>query len=243
VPRGAYSVGISAARAVKFPSAEELYTEGPHISTHSFEIGDANLRPEVNFDADVSIRKLTGRVTGELNLFVNRFDDFIFQRFTGEPAIEDLPVLRYENAGATFRGAEIRANFLLLQDDSRHLSAELGADSVRAELRGSGEPLPRIPPLKAGAGLRFEQGRWSAEASVWHAERQGRLAPFETPTRAYTTVNASLAWRIFAQRLAHELVLRGTNLNDAEIRAHTSFLKDVAPQPGRDIDLLYRVAF
>jgi iron complex outermembrane receptor protein len=78
---------------------------------------------------------------------------------------------------------------------------------------------------------------------VWHAERQGRLAPFETPTPAYTTVHAALAWRIFTQRLAHDIVLRGTNLNNAEIRAHTSFLKDIAPQPGRDIDLSYRVAF
>jgi len=242
-PRGAYSVGVSVARAVKFPSAEELYTEGPHISTHSFEIGDANLHPEVNLDTDVSVRKLSGRVTGELNLFVNHFDNFIFQRFTGEPDIEELPVLRYENAGATFRGAEVRANVLLLQNGSRHLSAELAGDAVRAQLRGSGEPLPRIPPLKLGAGMRFEQGRWSAEAGMWHAERQGRLAPFETPTPAYTTVHAALAWRIFTQRLAHDIVLRGTNLNNAEIRAHTSFLKDIAPQPGRDIDLSYRVAF
>jgi len=38
-------------------------------------------------------------------------------------------------------------------------------------------------------------------------------------------------------------VLRGTNLNNAEIRNNTSFLKDVAPQPGRDIEISYRVAF
>ncbi len=122
-PRGAYSIALSVARAVKFPSAEELYTEGPHLSTHSFEIGDADLETEINLDTDISIRKLTGRVTGELNLFVNRFDNFIFLRHTDEPEVEELPVLRYENADATFRGMEVRVNVLLLEEGARHLSA------------------------------------------------------------------------------------------------------------------------
>jgi len=242
-PRGAYSVGVSIARAVKFPSVEELYTRGPHISTHSFEIGDANLRPEVDLDTDVSIRKLTGRVAGELNLFVNHFDNFIYQRFTDEPEIEELPVLRYQNAGATFRGAELRVNTLLLQKESRHLSAEFGGDMVHAELARSHEPLPRIPALKIGAGLRYEQNAWTADAGLWHVSRQNRLAPHETPTNAYTTVHASIGLRFYTQHLAHDIVLRGTNLTNAEIRNNTSFLKDVAPQPGRDLELSYRVAF
>jgi iron complex outermembrane receptor protein len=243
IPRGAYSIGVSVARAVKFPNAEELYTLGPHFSTHSFEIGDAGLHPEINLDTDVSIRKLTGRVTGELNLFVNRFDNFIFLRFTDDPEIEELPVLRYSNADATFRGAELRANVLLLQEGTRHLSAEFGVDSVRAELRGSGEPLPRIPPLEVGAGLRYEQGALWTELGVWHASRQDRLAPHETPTAAYTTLHAGIGWRIYTRQIAHEFVLRGTNLNNAEIRNHTSFLKDFAPQPGRDLEVSYRIAF
>jgi len=241
-PRGEYSVGVSVARAVKFPSAEELYTEGPHLATHAFEIGDANLDGEVNLDTDVSIRKLTGRLTGELNLFVNRFSNFIFEQFTGEEN-EELPVLRYTNADATFRGAELRANVLLVQEGTRHLSAEFGVDSVRAELRGSGQPLPRIPPLEIGGGFRFERGALWTEVSVWHAARQNRLAPRETPTPAYTTVNASAGWRIYTQHIAHQLVIRGSNLNNAEIRNHTSFLKDFAPQPGRDVEVSYRVAF
>jgi iron complex outermembrane receptor protein len=242
-PRGAYSVAISVARAVKFPSAEELYTEGPHLSTHSFEIGDADLDTEVNLDTDISIRKLTGRVTGELNLFVNRFDNFIFLRRTDEPEIEELPVLRYENADATFRGVELRVNVLLLEESTRHLSAEFGVDVVRAELQESREPLPRIPPLELGAGLRFDQGPFWTEVAVRRASRQDRLAPFETPTDGYTTFDASAGWRVYTRQIAHEFVLRGTNLNNVEIRNHASFLKDLAPQPGRDVELSYRIAF
>jgi iron complex outermembrane receptor protein len=240
-PGAGYSIGLSAARAVKFPSAEELYSEGPHLSTRSYEIGDLGLRKEVNLDADLTLRKFAGRFTGELNLFVNRFDDFIFQRLTDE-VIDELPVLVYENGDAIFRGAELRASVLLLQRGDRHLSLDAGLDSVRAELR-SGEPLPRIPPMEIGGGLRYQDGRVWTEVSVWRTARQTRVAQNERVTDGYTVVHAAAGWRIYTQRLAHDFILRGSNLNDAEIRAHTSFLKDLAPQPGRDIDLSYRLTF
>jgi len=40
-----------------------------------------------------------------------------------------------------------------------------------------------------------------------------------------------------------DLLLRGTNLTDAEGRNHVSFLKDLMPLPGRDVRLGVRVAF
>ncbi|HEX2121958.1 MAG TPA: TonB-dependent receptor [Thermoanaerobaculia bacterium] len=241
-PRPEYSVGVSAARAVKFPNAEELYSFGPHLSTRSFEIGNADLEKEVNLDADLSVRKLTGRVTGEINAFVNRFDNFIFQRLTDE-AIDDLPVLKYENADAIFRGVEVRADVLLLQRGARHVALQLSFDGVRAELRDTREPLPRIPPLEIGAGLRYEDGRVWAEVGFLRASRQSRVAQNEQATDGYTTFQGSVGVRLYRQRSVHDFVLRGSNLNDAEIRSHTSFLKDLAPQPGRDIDLSYRVTF
>jgi iron complex outermembrane recepter protein len=237
-----WSVGVSVARAVKFPSAEELYSEGPHLSTRSYEIGDADLEKEVNLDAELSIRRTRGRVTGELNLFVNRFEDFIFQRFTGDE-LEELPVLRYENGDATFSGLELRTNVLLLQRGEHHLSLELGVDSVRAELRATGEPLPRIPPLELGGTLRYDASTVWAEAGVWRASRQTRVAPFERPTNGYTALHAAVGRRIYLRNTVHAFLLRGSNLNNAEIRTHTSFLKDLAPQPGRDFNLSWRVTF
>ncbi|HYC93760.1 MAG TPA: TonB-dependent receptor [Thermoanaerobaculia bacterium] len=241
-PRQAYSIGISAARAVKFPSAEELYSLGPHLSTRSYEIGNADLRKEVNLDADLSIRKLTGRLTGELNVFVNRFDNFIYQRLTDE-TIDELPVLVYENGDAVFHGVELRADLLLVQRGARHLSLEAGLDSVRAELRETGEPLPRIPPLEVSGGLRYEDGRIWTELGVVHAARQTRVSQNERPTRGYTAVHGSVGVRVYGQRIVHDFVLRGSNLTDQEIRSHTSFLKELAPQPGRDVDLSYRLSF
>ena len=241
-PRPDWSVGVSVARSVKFPSAEELYSNGDILATQTFEIGNVDLRKEVNFDTDLSIRKLRGRVTGELNLFVKRFDNFIYQRATGEEH-DELPVLAFVNADALFRGAEVRGAVALFQRDARLLSVEAGLDFVHAEVRDTHEPLPRIPPLKLGGTLRYEDGKAWVEGGVWRVSTQTRVAPLETETPGYTTVHAAAGYNFVTQHVKHEIFIRGTNLNNAEIRAHTSFLKDFAPEPGRDVSITYRVVF
>ena len=65
----------------------------------------------------------------------------------------------------------------------------------------------------------------------------------ETPTGGYTLVNASVSYRLFLGRTVTDLILRGRNLGDEEARNHVSFLKDVAPLPGRDVSLALRVGF
>ena len=59
----------------------------------------------------------------------------------------------------------------------------------------------------------------------------------------YTLVEASVGWRFFLGATVHDLLLSGTNLTDEEARVHTSFLKEQAPLPGRDLRLSWRVAF
>lgn len=40
-----------------------------------------------------------------------------------------------------------------------------------------------------------------------------------------------------------DLFLRGTNLTNAEARVHTSFLKEIAPLPGRNLTVGLRSSF
>jgi iron complex outermembrane receptor protein len=69
------------------------------------------------------------------------------------------------------------------------------------------------------------------------------VAPFETTTAGYTLIGATVGYRFFLGDTVHDLLLSGTNLGDEEARVHASFLKDLAPLPGRDVRLTYRLAF
>jgi iron complex outermembrane receptor protein len=56
-------------------------------------------------------------------------------------------------------------------------------------------------------------------------------------------LNASVGYRLFAGRTGHEFIFRATNLTDEEARNHVSFLKDLAPLPGRDFRFIYKLLF
>ncbi len=240
-PEDPYAVAVSVARAVRAPTAEELYANGPHIATRSFEIGNPDFDEETSLGLDLSFRKTEGRVKGELNLFAQRFDDFIFERPTGEEE-DELPVFQFEQAEANFRGAEVHADIELFHTEPHHFDLELSADYVRGTLDGGGN-LPRITPLRLGAGLRYRGPRIWSLVEVREVADQNRTADFEEETDGYTMFNAAVGYRFFLGMTIHELVLRGTNLTDELARSHVSPLKELAPLPGRDFSLAYKVMF
>jgi iron complex outermembrane receptor protein len=260
-------VAVTVSRSVKLPDPEELYADGPHIATGVFEIGDPDLDEETTLGVDLTLRHRTERVRTELSVYRNRTDDYIFDRFTGEvvggeddeheePGHEEgeeedghghgeepLPVVRFVQDDAEFWGAEAQVHLELLHAEPHHLELELGGDLVRAELRRGGEPLPRIPPSRYSAGLRYQGDRLSASVFARRIEEQDRVARFETPTSGYTTLDAGIGWRFFVGDTVHSLRLAGSNLTDELARNHVSYLKDVAPLPGRDVRLTYRLGF
>jgi iron complex outermembrane receptor protein len=238
----ASSAGLTVARSIKLPNAEELFSNGPHLATAAFEIGDADLGREKSLGVDLSLRRRSGRVTGDVNLFMNRFDGFIFEDLTGEEE-DGLQVVRFVQRDADFRGVEAQLRVELLHAEPRHLDLDLMADYVHAELRDSGDPLPRIPPLRYGAALHYEDGPWSARVELRGVAEQDRVTANERPTDGYALLNATLGRRLFVGRTVIEALLRGTNLTDQEARNHVSFLKDIAPLPGRDVRLAVRVVF
>ena len=240
-PRDGYIIAASLARATRLPTSPELYANGPHIATAQFEIGSVDLEEETSLGLDLSIRKTTGRLRGQLNLFNNTFDGFIYDAPTAEEQ-EGLRVFRYTQADATFRGFELEGHTEVWHAGESHLELEAGLDYVQARLDDGGN-LPRIPPLRTSLGLRFESGPYSALAEVRRFSEQDDVAELEEATDAYTLVNAMVSYRFFTSNVVHDVMLRGSNLTDELARQHTSPLKEVAPLPGRDFTLSYRVTF
>lgn len=230
------------ARSTKLPNAEELYANGPHLATNAFEVGDPNLSDETSLGFDLALRRSVGRVSGELSLFENRFDNFIYLAATGDE-LDELPVYQYVQDDTRFRGLEAEVHIELLELEPHHLELELSYDQVRATLRESGAPLPQIPPQRFGAALLYRGDHLDGRLEVRRTATQNRVAPGETTTDGYTFLNMSLGWRFFLANTLHRLELRGTNLTDEVGRVHTSFLKDEIVLPGRDVMLVYRLDF
>jgi iron complex outermembrane recepter protein len=236
------TASLAVARSVKLPTAEELFSNGPHVATRAFEVGNPDLDKERSLGVDLSLRKRSERVRGELNLFANQFDGFIYEQAT-DLEEDGLPVFQFVQDDARFLGAEASLTFDLLHAEPHHLDFEAMADYVRAELTTLDEPLPRIPPLRYGAALHYRGEALSGRIEVRRTEKQDRVSLLERETAGYTWVNASLGYRHVVGRTVLDFLLQGNNLTDEEGRTHASFLKDLVPLPGRDVRLTLRVAF
>jgi len=258
-PAKDYSLGLSVAYSQRNPVAQEVFSNGPHGGTGAYEVGTSNLSKEQSLGLDAVLRKRAGFVTGSIGVFVNQFDHFIFEQqdpnlyfddATGTflpypvPAGDDyLPIYQFIAKDALFYGAEAEVTLHLHDGPDYHLHLDLTADYVHAQQTTDDVPLPRIPPMRFGTGLRYENDRWHAGLEVRHIQRQNRIAPGETETPDYTFLNADLSYLIPARAVNTEFFLRLTNLTDQDARVHSSFLKDIAPLPGRNATAGVRLTF
>ncbi|MGE0667316.1 MAG: TonB-dependent receptor [Sphingomonadales bacterium] len=241
-PDDDWLVGVTASRSRRAPTAEEMFANGPHLAIGAYEIGDPDLRQETALNVEAFLRKRSGIVTGSLTGFITWYDDFITQSFTGEE-LEGLPVLVRGQTDARFTGMEAEIAVEAVRTDLWSLTVDASADYVRATDTATGTPLPRIPPFRFQLGAEYKRDWLTGRIEVERVSRQDRLAALEEETDGYTMLNASLSIRPFTERPDLTIMLRGRNLTNTVALAHTSFLKEVAPLPGRDIRISVQLGF
>lgn len=242
-PRPDLLLGLSLSRSGRPPSAGELYAEGEHIAAASYEIGDANLKAEEVWNAELTARRRQGRITGSLNLFVTRFDSFIFLSDANCPQrmSVDLPVRCFQQTDADFQGGELELALSLPLPEGA-LRFELGGDYVRGEQRG-GIALPRIPPLRLRLGAALQTRRFDWHLDWFRVASQSRVAAGERPTGAYHVLGGEITFRPVASNPGLSFFLQARNLTNRAGRSHVSLHKERVPIAGRDIRAGLRLQF
>ncbi len=260
-----FSFGLD--RAQRAPTAEELYSNGLHVATASVELGSPDLDVETANRAELGLHWHGGPFNASASIYHVRYDDFIYLADTG---VEDdgNPLRVWTQDNARFNGAEVEFGWNVADNASGTWDLRVFGDYVRGELSGEGTRdatviapnagggtaydvafplggnLPRIAPARLGGEVRWELGQWRASLGAVRYARQDDVADFESETPGYTLVDAHVAWHAdTAGGNGWEVFLDGSNLLDEEARAHTSFLKDVAPLPGRGVAFGVRMFF
>jgi len=230
-PSDAVFFGVALSRNSRAPTEAELYAEGPHVATRGFEIGAPNLEEETAWSVEATAHYSGPRLSADLHLFTARYDGFIDLRATG--AEEDgLAVYQYVQTKADFRGFEVETSYKAWRKADRSLTLEASGDFVRGATDLG--PPARIPSYSATGRAIYDARFWTARVEARHVGEQDRVADGELPTDAYTTLNASLAWKPRGDGQLR-VFLDGRNLTDEEVREHASFLKDIAPSAGRSL--------
>jgi iron complex outermembrane recepter protein len=233
-----YTFVATLALSERLPVAEELYSDGPHLATGVVQVGDAALGKETAQHLDIGLRGRMALLDWSVTAFHTQFDDFIYLADTGAiDAADALPIFVYTHGDAEFDGFEAEVFVTLMEEGANAVDMRLYADYVRGELT-SGESLPRLPPLRYGARFEYHNERFLVGLEGTRYDDQGDIAPFEEETEGYFLLDADLRWRLIRRSGPElEVFLNARNLGDEEARKHTSFVKSIAPLPGRNYAL------
>jgi iron complex outermembrane receptor protein len=239
---GDLKIGANISRTGRAPSAEELFSNGPHIATQAFEIGDPTLRSERAWNGELYARYDGTAAEFSATLYTNRFDNFIFEAETGDEE-DGLPVFQYFQDDARVWGVEIQGSARLGRFGGFDLAVDGVADYTRAKIANGGGNIPRIPPLRLLGGVELTSGAFDVRGEVEWSDDQDRTATFETPTEGFTLVNASATWRPFGRDRNIALIASANNIFDVTARRAASFTKDFVPLAGRDFRVTARLSF
>ena len=204
------------------------------LATDAFEIGNINLTQETATSLELTLKQESERFKANINLYHTWYNDFISEDFTGVQR-QGLNILEFRQRDARFYGAELDSSFLVFDRGDHELWLKLSGDIVRANFTGGGGNLPRIPAKSANIGFKYDGPYFGASGNIRLVDDQAKLAENEIITRGYTEINLDVFWHPYGEDRDLTFRLQGKNLNNAERRQHTSFLKDLLPMPGRNI--------
>ncbi|WP_269618199.1 TonB-dependent receptor [Zhongshania sp. BJYM1] len=245
-----WTLSLALSESQRAPNAEERYANigntadsyVVHGATGAIEVGDESLVTEKSRNADLSLRGDLGDFSAKLTVFHNQFSDFIYLDNTGLQS-GDTDILQYRQQDAVFKGAEYELTYNYSPVNAEHQYVlTLFGDRISAEL-DDGQNVPRLPPAHDGMSIGWVWQDWQADVSYVHAQAQNKPGLNEASTAGYSRVDASVSRDFELAGNDYTIMLNGRNLGDEEIRSSASFIRDYAPESGRNIELVFRVRF
>ena len=231
-----WAINSNVAHSERAPAFFELFPYGAHHATAQVHKGNENLNTEISNTIDFQIKWKGNGHSFNIGPYYTKFNRFIgifntgnelYHLHEGEDEAEGMSVFQYRSVGATFKGLEFDGNYQI----NDQLDFSYKGDYVRAE-QDNGDDLPRISPLRLGAGIAYEKNNWYARLDVLRAFAQDNIAAHELKTDAYTNVTAYASYQLPVEYNL-QFFLKGYNLLDQDIRDHSSFMKDKFLRGGR----------
>jgi iron complex outermembrane receptor protein len=250
------------------PTFYELYANGMHHATETYEKGNADNKKEKGTTLELGLKFKTPTTRANFGAYVTEFSNFIgltqggyvdeadgsIQSLDIEECEGDLggsghcvPKYNFSGIKARLYGLEADGRFPLasgLFGKASQLNMDWKADYVRGENRSTGGALPRISPLRLSSALVYSESKYSSQMDVQYAARQNRYADDLGATPSYTMfgLGASYKTAVSGMKSAY-LFMRVDNVTDVEARNASSVLRDMAPAGARAIKVGLRGNF
>ncbi len=222
-----YKLSFVASHQERLPLAQELYADGGHFATNTYELGNDQLGKEKSNNVELGFHFDNDKFDYHVHVYHNWFDDYIYAQTLDR--YKDFRLVQYTQDKARFYGAEAEANY---QVSSIYKLGVFG-DYVRGKI--DNENAPRVPAGRLGTKVNADFGDgFSGSAEYYHVFQQDKIAAYETDTQSYNMLNLGVAYSgQYSSVGDYRVFLNANNLLDDQVYQHASFLSTI-PQVGRN---------
>ena len=231
-----YKLSLVTSHQERLPLAQELYADGGHFATNTYELGNDQLSKEKSNNVELGFHYDDQTFDYHIHVYHNWFDDYIYAQTLDR--YKDFRLVQYAQDKAKFYGAEAEAGYQI----SPIYKLGVFGDYVRGKI--DNDNAPRVPAGRLGTKVNANfDDHWSGSAEYYHVFQQDKIAAYETDTQSYNMLNLGVAYSgKYSNVSDYRVFLNANNLLDDQVYQHASFLSTI-PQVGRNFTVGVNFSF
>ncbi len=243
---------INIGSAWRAPNVNELYSDGVHHGSASYEKGDANLQPERALNTSLTTELDNQKnFNASLTLYYNAIQDFIFLEPQQQPQLTirgAFPAFYYKQTNARIMGLDWGSAYEFVP----HFTFESKISLLRGWNRKLDDYLVYMPADRYQAGLKYafkgktEQPSPFIKINFTQVLEQTRVpanTDYAAPPPAYALWDLEAGTTFFIRKQPLELGLTIFNLLDERYRDYLDRFRYFVDAPGRNVSLRLKVPF
>ena len=242
---------------MRAPKIEELYSDGPHLGTYSYEIGKPNLELEKIYGIETSISYTINPLNISLSTFYNYSPYYYQMTKMGECEEEFIMgeshpcansdyiewgsgssgwLYKYQTKGvrSLIKGLEFNLNY-----HYQNFKIVYDFSLVRGNNLTEKSPLSYINPTKQILNFEYKKKAMNYKFRLSKIHSQNRLGEFEEYTPSSFLVDFVLGYN----KKNQNITIQFNNILNEEYYNHLSKIKSIIPEAGRNIIISYKVFF
>ena len=225
-----YKLSLVTSHQERLPLAQELYADGGHFATNTYELGNDQLSKEKSNNVELGFHYDDNTFDYHVHVYHNWFDDYIYAQTLDR--YKDFRLVQYAQDKAKFYGAEAEAGYQI----SPIYKLSVFGNYVRGKI--DNDNAPRVPAGRLGTKLNADfDDHWSGSAEYYHVFQQDKIAAYETDSQSYNMLNLGVAYSgNYSNVSDYRVFLNANNLLDDQVYQHASFLSTI-PQVGRNFSV------
>jgi iron complex outermembrane receptor protein len=246
-----FSVNTTFSSAWRPPSVNELYSNGLHNGTATYELGDSNLVPEQGYNLDVTVKYTNQKWMIETSIFRNRISGFIYQLPIQPPTVTlrgTFPTFQFTQTDALMQGAEVNFSYSM----NKHWLGTASASYLQADDISHNEPLIYMPANRGKLGLQYmaktvwKMEQFFAEIHWQYVAEQKRYQPgldYKNPPASYQLVDLQMGFRIPFYKQHINVSASVKNVLNVSYRDYLNRFRYFTDEPGRNFIVRLTIPF